>query len=343
MTTIWQQKLTSIIISLILYMIVYVSSDGAIITPPDVERLTDRFSHVSVNKSYNVLFGAQNINMASNGSSADLILDKYSGSGLASKNKYYHGFFNVALKLPSGYTSGVVVAFYGLRICTKLEENLYSYNSIFIFSVSLVLYLSNSDVYPKNHDEIDFELLGHEERRDWVLQTNLYGNGSVSTGREEKLSLWFDPTLAYHTYTILWNNHHIVFMVDNVPVREVIYNRAISLVYPSKPMSIYLTIWDGSQWATHGGKYPVDYKYAPFIVSMSSVEIDGCIQQQNNNASTCSKSNNPSSLDPIDGEEFVKLSEKQEMGMGWARKKHMFYSYCMDAPRYKVLPPECNI
>ncbi|GAA0174308.1 hydrolase [Lithospermum erythrorhizon] len=280
-----------------------------------VERLTDRFSHVSVNKSYNVLFGAQNINMASNGSSADLILDKYSGSGLASKNKYYHGFFNVALKLPSGYTSGVVAA----------------------------LYLSNSDVYPKNHDEIDFELLGHEETRDWVLQTNLYGNGSVSTGREEKLSLWFDPTLAYHTYTILWNNHHIVFMVDNVHVREVIYNRAISLVYPSKPMSIYLTIWDGSQWATHGGKYPVDYKYAPFNVSMSSVEIDGCIQQQNNNASTCSKSNNPSSLDPIDGEEFVKLSEKQEMGMGWARKKHMFYSYCMDAPRYKVLPPECNI
>lgn len=72
------------------------------------------------------------------------------------------------------------------------------------------LQLSNADEYPKNHDEIDFELLGHEKRRDWVLQTNLYGNGSVRTGREEKFYLWFDPTSDYHDYSILWNNHHIV-------------------------------------------------------------------------------------------------------------------------------------
>lgn len=71
--------------------------------------------------------------------------------------------------------------------------------------------LSNADVYPHNHDEIDFELLGHEKRRDWILQTNLYGNGSVSTGREEKFYLWFDPTADFHDYSILWNNHHIVY------------------------------------------------------------------------------------------------------------------------------------
>ena len=34
------------------------------------------------------------------------------GSGMASKNKYYYGFFSAAIKLPSGLSPGVVVAFY---------------------------------------------------------------------------------------------------------------------------------------------------------------------------------------------------------------------------------------
>lgn len=70
--------------------------------------------------------------------------------------------------------------------------------------------MSNSDVFPNNHDEIDFELLGHEKIKEWVLQTNIYGNGSVQTGREEKFYLWFDPSQEFHQYSILWNSHHIV-------------------------------------------------------------------------------------------------------------------------------------
>lgn len=71
--------------------------------------------------------------------------------------------------------------------------------------------LSNQNIFPHNHDELDFELLGYEKRRrNWVLETNLYGNGSVSTGREENFYLWFDPTQDFHDYTILWNNHHTV-------------------------------------------------------------------------------------------------------------------------------------
>ncbi|KAL8267444.1 hypothetical protein R6Q59_004788 [Mikania micrantha] len=50
------------------------------------------------------------------------------------------------------------------------------------------------------------------------------------------------------------------FLVDNIPVREVIHNQAISSVYPLKPMSPYATIWDASEWATNGGKCPVNYK-----------------------------------------------------------------------------------
>ncbi|PIM98632.1 hypothetical protein CDL12_28885 [Handroanthus impetiginosus] len=292
--------------------IIQVYSSGPVYKPPPVERLTDRFSRLSFNQSYNVFFGGRNVHVTNNGTGADISLDKYSGSGLASKNKYYYGFFNAAIKLPDGFTSGIVVAYY----------------------------LSNADVFPHNHDEIDIELLGHEKRRDWVLQTNIYGNGSVSTGREEKFYLWFDPTQDFHDYSILWNNHHIVFLVDNVPVREVIHSNAISSAYPSKPMSVYVTIWDGSKWATHGGKYPVNYKFAPFVASMGGIEMEGCILNQKDMAPSCSRS--PYSLDPVDGEQFAKLSSQQITGLEWARRKHMFYSYCQDKSRYKVLPAECN-
>ncbi|KAK6160184.1 hypothetical protein DH2020_003565 [Rehmannia glutinosa] len=209
--------LTSLLIFLRNIIVVY--SRGPVYTPPNVDRLTDRFSRLSVNQSYNVFFGGANVHVTNNGTSADLSLDKSSGSGLVSKNKYYYGFFNAAIKLPAGFTSGVVVAYY--------------------------------------------------------------------------------------------------------------------------PMSVYATIWDASQWATHGGKYPVNYKFAPFVTSMTGIEMEGCIVNSKNMAPSCSKSS-LSSIDPVDGEQFSKLSSQQISGLEWARRKHMFYSYCQDKPRYKVLPQECS-
>ena len=67
---------------------------------------------------------------------------------------YEHGFFSASIKLPSDYTAGVVVAFY----------------------------TSNGDVFPKTHDELDFEFLGNIRGKPWRMQTNMYGNGSVSRG-----------------------------------------------------------------------------------------------------------------------------------------------------------------
>uniref|UniRef100_A0A5B7BGY2 Xyloglucan endotransglucosylase/hydrolase n=1 Tax=Davidia involucrata TaxID=16924 RepID=A0A5B7BGY2_DAVIN len=308
-----QERLLFLSLLIFCNIIVEVSSRGAYYTPPKVPPLTDRFSHISINQGFSESFGHSNVHLMNNGSTANLILDKASGSGLVSRNKYNYGFFSAAIKLPSDFTSGVVVAFY----------------------------LTNADIFPHNHDEIDFELLGHEKRRDWVLQTNIYGNGSVRTGREEKFYLWFDPTEEFHHYSILWNNHHIVFLVDNVPVREVPHNDAISSVYPSKPMSLHATIWDASQWATHGGKYPVNYKYAPFVASFGEMELEGCVSNPTNSGPPCSRSG-LSSIDPVEGEEFAKLSEQQITGLEWSRRKFMFYSYCKDTSRYKVLPPECK-
>lgn len=57
------------------------------------------------------------------------------------------------------------------------------------------------------HDEIDFEFLG-TDGPSYILQTNVFADDVG--GREERLHLWFDPTLAFHDYGILWNSHQIV-------------------------------------------------------------------------------------------------------------------------------------
>ncbi|KAL4586919.1 hypothetical protein LXL04_011567 [Taraxacum kok-saghyz] len=314
MTFLPQRFLLSCLVISSNYLLFPVLSRGIVHKPPNVEKLTDRFLPTPIAGKMLTFFGAPNIRMKSNGSYADIILDTTSGSGLVSKQKYFHGFFSAAIRLPMGITSGVVLAFY----------------------------MSNSDVCPHNHDEIDFELLGHENRKEWVLQTNIYGNGNVKIGREEKFYLWFDPTQDFHQYSILWNTHHIIYLVDNIPIREVINNQASSSVYPLKPMSLYVTIWDGSEWATHGGKYPVNYQYAPFVASLGELEVDGGLTQPTN-ASTigsCSKNVTHSSVDPLEGDEYTKLTKQQIVGLNWARTKRMFYSYCKDTSRYKVVPSE---
>lgn len=89
-----------------------VSSHNRAYTPPSVARLTGLFGHVSLDQGFSTYFGGSNVKRINNGSVATLALDKSSGSGLVSRNKYYHGFFSAAIKLPSGLSSGVVLAFY---------------------------------------------------------------------------------------------------------------------------------------------------------------------------------------------------------------------------------------
>lgn len=72
------------------------------------------------------------------------------------------------------------------------------------------LQMSNGDMFKKNHDEIDFEFLGNIRGKDWRIQTNIYGNGSTSIGREERYNLWFDPSDDFHQYSILWTDSQIM-------------------------------------------------------------------------------------------------------------------------------------
>lgn len=63
-----------------------------------------------------------------------------------------------------------------------------------------------------NHDELDFEFLGNVSGEPYLLQTNVYVNGTGN--REQRHSLWFDPTTGFHFYSVLWNRYHIRLLIS---------------------------------------------------------------------------------------------------------------------------------
>ncbi|URD80876.1 xyloglucan endotransglucosylase hydrolase protein 30 [Musa troglodytarum] len=241
---------------------------------------------VPFDEGFSHLFGNDNLVRSSDGRTARLTLNRYSANDM-----YHHGFFSASIKLPSDYTAGVVVAFY----------------------------TSNGDLFEKTHDELDFEFLGNVRGKDWRIQTNVYGNGSTSRGREER------------------------FYVDDTPVREVVRSDAMGGDYPSKPMSVYATIWDGSTWATGNGKYKVNYKYEPFVSDFSDLVLRGCradpIQQVDSAAARrCAEAN-----DELLAADFALMTPKKRAAMRRFRERYMAYSFCYDTNRYPVAFPDCDI
>ncbi|XP_020577444.1 probable xyloglucan endotransglucosylase/hydrolase protein 30 [Phalaenopsis equestris] len=268
---------------------------------------------VSFEEGYTPLFGDKNIIQSAGGRAVKILLNKYSGSGFISSDIYYHGLFSASIKLPSDYTAGVVVAFY----------------------------MSNGDIFEKNHDELDFEFLGNVKGKEWRVQTNIYGNGSTSRGREERYQLPFDPTSEPHRYSILWSKTKIIFYIDETPIREVVRSEAMGGDFPSKPMSIYATIWDGSTWATSGGKYKVDYRYEPFVTEFKELVLHGCRMdpiQQLPASEQCGEFESQT-----DAADYSSLSPEKRKAMVLFRQRHMTYSCCYDEQRYPIPLPECDV
>lgn len=276
-------------------------------------QLTDingRFQPLSFSDAFSVIWGDAHVT-SEDGSNVQLKLDKNSGSGFVSLDNYLYGFYSASIKLPEDYTAGIVLAFY----------------------------TSNGDEFSHNHDELDFEFLGNVKGKPWRMQTNIYGNGSVSRGREERFNFWFDPTADFHNYSLLWNEKHIVFMVDNIPIREMKNRDALGGDYPSKPMALYATVWDGSSWATDGGKYAVNYKYAPFITRFKNLNLEGCatnpiLEEETSRRTECIDN-------PVKAPDLWSLTSSQQHYLEWVRRNYLYYTYCQDKSRYPIPLPEC--
>ncbi|KAH9622203.1 hypothetical protein KSS87_011211 [Heliosperma pusillum] len=255
-------------------------------------------------QDFKVAYADSHVKLVEGGSAIQLSLDQSSGCGFASKYKYMYGRVSMKIKLVPGDSAGTVAAFY-----------------------------MNSDT-GVTHNELDFEFLGNRSGQPYTVQTNVFAEGKGE--REQRVNLWFDPSLNYHTYSILWNHHHIVFMVDEVPIRVYKNNEAKGISYPkSTPMGVYSTLWEADNWATRGGLEKIDWSKAPFKAYYKDFDIEGCPVP-----GPMSCASNPSNMwerSPT----YTALTPAQARSYRWVRMNHMVYDYCTDKPRNPVPPPEC--
>lgn len=75
------------------------------------------------------------------------------------------------------------------------------------YEILFLINLQLSSTYA-NHCELDFEFLGNVSGEPYALQTNVFAEGVGD--REQRITLWFDPSIEFHTYGILWNKDLIL-------------------------------------------------------------------------------------------------------------------------------------
>lgn len=110
--------------------------------------------------------------------------------------------------------------------------------------------------------------------------------------------------------------------------------------FPSKPMSLYATIWDASSWATNGGKAKVDYKHEPFATELKDLVLEGCIVDPTEQISS---TNCTDRIVKLLAQNYSNMTPGRQKSMKFFRERYMYYSYCYDNIRYPVPPPECVI
>ncbi|KAK8283570.1 hypothetical protein V6Z12_D08G103900, partial [Gossypium hirsutum] len=251
-------------------------------------------------QDFDLTWGSDRVRILNNGELLTLSLDKDSGSAFQSKNEYLFGKISVQLKLVPDYSAGTVTSYY-----------LASQGSTW--------------------DEIDFEFLGNLSGDPYTVHTNVITEGKGD--REQQFRLWFDPTADFHTYSILWNPHVIIFYVDGTPIREFKNLDSTKVPFPeSRAMRIHSSIWNADDWATKGGLIKTDWSKAPFTASFRNISAQACIWASGSGAYPCSS--NSWQAKQLDAPSLERLM--------WVQKHYMIYNYCIDLKRFpQGLPLEC--
>ncbi|KAK6134964.1 hypothetical protein DH2020_031301 [Rehmannia glutinosa] len=110
----------------------------------------------------------------------------------------------------------------------------------------------------------------------YTVHTNVYSQGKGD--KEQQFHLWFDPTAAFHTYSIVWNPQRIIFLVDNSPIRVFNNHKSSGIPFPkNQAMRVYCSLWNADDWATQGGRVKTDWTKAPFVAYYRNFKIDACL------------------------------------------------------------------
>ncbi|KAL5728288.1 xyloglucan:xyloglucosyl transferase [Ranunculus cassubicifolius] len=258
-------------------------------------------------QDFDITFGDNRAKIMNGGQLLSLSLDKTSGSGFKSKNEYLFGRIDMQLKLVAGNSAGTVTAYY----------------------------LSSEG---PTHDEIDFEFLGNLTGDPYTLHTNVFSQGKGN--REQQFHLWFDPTKNFHTYSIIWNSQNIIFLVDNMPIREHKNTESLGVAYPkNQPMKIYSSLWNADDWATRGGLVKTDWSKAPFRAFYRNFNANACIWSSG--SSSCSTASTNAMTDMTWQTQGLDASGRKRLR--WVQKYYMVYNYCSDLQRFpQGLPVECK-
>ncbi|KAJ4713642.1 Xyloglucan endotransglucosylase/hydrolase [Melia azedarach] len=273
--------------------------------------LFSMFFHSAISANFTELFQSfwAPDHLAIEGDNIKLSLDIVSGCGFESRRKYLFGRASAKIKLVEDDSAGTVTAFY----------------------------MSSEG---PSHDELDFEFLGNVSGEPYLVQTNIYINGTGN--REQRHSLWFDPTLDFHSYSFFWNRQIIMFLIDGVPIRFFTNKEENFVPYPkNQAMKILGSVWNADDWATQGGQVKTNWSHSPFVATFKSLEINACeiLLPENDEsvAKMCGELgkfwwNKPS---------LNKLSKHKSHQLKWVRAKYLVYDYCKDRARFTELPREC--
>lgn len=250
----------------------------------------------------------QHYRISEDGEVGEVVLDQLAAAGFASKMRYLFGRFTIQMKVHRGDSAGTVSTFYTSSLSGK-------------------------------HDELDFEFLGNENGKPYVLQTNVYASGEGD--REQRVRLWFDPTEDFHTYGVHWNKEIVIFFVDDTPIRIYKNCEDLGVPFPNRQaQSVFASLWNGEDWATQNGAIKLNWTHAPFIASYKNFEAEGCeVPWYKGDVEKC----NSTDIDALlDRATFHQLTTRQIARLQWVTENLMMYDYCKDFNRYPQGHPECS-
>ncbi|KAM7521822.1 hypothetical protein LguiA_011724 [Lonicera macranthoides] len=136
------------------------------------------------------------------------------------------------------------------------------------------------------------------------------------------------------------NSTSCTFYVDNVPIRVFKNYTSKGVSYPTQPMQIEVSLWDGDSWATDGGQTKTNWSHSPFKAHFQGFNIDGCPSDYQKYSKNIDE-NCYSSNYWWNSRKYWKLDPNQQKAYGDVRANYMNYDYCRDTSRFPHPPPEC--